>query len=280
MPELPEVETVVRGLRSRILEYTIEKAEVTDKELLGNLEAKALKEKLENRKITDIRRRGKYILIELDDNRLLTIHLRMTGKLLVRALGEETEHQRLSLVFREGVQLIMDNLRRFGTLDLLDSEEEEPLTSLGLEPFRDGYEWEEFRELFETTQAVKLILLDQKKIAGLGNIYANELLFRANLNPLTPGNKIGDEERKRLFKLIPEVLSEAIESNGTTFDTFRDSYGDPGSFQNFLRVYQKEGEPCPNCGSKIVKVKQSGRSTYYCQNCQNRKKQSSNTKTN
>lgn len=270
MPELPEVETVVSGLRSRILGYTIEKVEVCDEELLGDLEAKTLKEKLENKRITDIRRRGKYILIELDDNRLLTIHLRMTGKLLVRALGEETEHQRLSLTFREGVTLIMDNLRRFGTLDLLDSEEEEPLTSLGLEPFRDEYRWEEFRKLFDTTQAVKLILLDQKKIAGLGNIYANEVLFRANLNPLTPGKKISEGKRKRLFKLIPEVLLEAVENNGTTFDTFRDSYGDPGNFQNFLSVYQKEGEPCPNCGSEIVKVKQCGRSTYYCPRCQNK----------
>lgn len=263
------METVVRGLKSRIRGYTIDHVEINDEELLRGVEPDYLKKQLDGKKITDVRRRGKYILLEFSEETLLAIHLRMTGKLLVLPPGEGTQYQRISFSFEEGEKLVMDNMRRFGTLDALDSEDEEPLSSLGLEPFRKDYRWEEFRELFETTQPLKLLLLDQKKIAGLGNIYANEALFRAEVSPFIPGNKTKKSERRRLFELIPEVLTEAIENNGTTFDTFKDSSGDPGEFQNMLRVYQKEGEPCPNCGTEIEKVKQSGRGTYYCPDCQN-----------
>lgn len=268
VPELPEVETVVRGLRSRIRGYTIDRVEVDDEELLRGVKPDSLTGELKGKKLSDIRRRGKYILLEFDGEILLAIHLRMTGKLLVLSSEEETEYQRISFSFREGEKLLLDNMRRFGTLDLLDSEEEEPLSSLGLEPFREDYRWVDFRELFETTQPLKLLLLDQKKLAGLGNIYANEVLFRAEVSPFLPANETEKPERRRLFELIPEVLTEAIENNGTTFDTFKDSSGEPGEFQKFLRVYQREGEPCPNCGDKIEKVKQSGRSTYYCPSCQ------------
>ncbi|MBS3765128.1 DNA-formamidopyrimidine glycosylase [Candidatus Bipolaricaulota bacterium] len=262
------METVVQGLQSRISSHTIDHVEINDEELLRGVEPEYLKKQLGGKKLTDVRRRGKYILLEFGGETLLAIHLRMTGKLLVLPPGEVTQYQRISFSFQEGEKLVMDNMRRFGTLDLLESEDEEPLTSLGLEPFREDYRWEEFRELFETTQPLKLLLLDQKKIAGLGNIYANEALFRAEVSPFIPGNEAERSERKRLFEIIPEVLTEAIENNGTTFDTFKDSSGNPGEFQEMLRVYQKEGEPCPNCGTEIVKTKQSGRGTYYCPDCQ------------
>lgn len=269
MPELPEVETVVRGLKSRVNGYRIEQIEIRDEELLRDLKPDHLKRRTEGKRITDIRRRGKYILLEVGKEKLVVIHLRMTGKLLVLPADETTDYQRISFVFQEGQKLVLDNMRRFGTLDLLESEAEEPLASLGLEPFREEYRWERFRELFETTQPLKLLLLDQKKLAGLGNIYANEVLFRAGLNPLLPGKETSIPERQELFELIPEVLTEAIESSGTTIDNFKDSSGEPGSFQNFLRVYDREGEPCKNCGTEIVKEQQSGRSTYYCPDCQN-----------
>ncbi|MFW6071510.1 MAG: bifunctional DNA-formamidopyrimidine glycosylase/DNA-(apurinic or apyrimidinic site) lyase [Candidatus Bipolaricaulota bacterium] len=268
VPELPEVETVVRGLRSRILGFTVDDVQIHDEELLRGVEPETLKAEVEGSKLTDVRRRGKYILLEFDKGGLLAIHLRMTGKLLVIPDDEETDYQRISFFFREENKLVMDNMRRFGTLDLMGSEKDEPLSSLGLEPFREDYRWEEFRELFETTQPLKLLLLDQGKLAGLGNIYANEILFRAGLSPFKSGEETGDPERRLLYELIPKVLTEAIEENGTTFDTFKDSSGDPGEFQDFLRVFQREGDPCPNCGTEIEKVKQSGRSTYYCPNCQ------------
>lgn len=269
MPELPEVETVVRSLKSRINGYTIDRIKIQDEKLLRDLKPDHLKRRTVGKRITDVRRRGKYILLEVGEEKIVVIHLRMTGKLLVLPSDETTEYQRISFLFQEGEQLVLDNMRRFGTLDLLESEAEEPLASLGLEPFRDEYRWERFRELFETTQPLKLLLLDQKKLAGLGNIYASEVLFRAGLNPLLPGQKASSAERERLFELIPEVLTEAIEKNGTTIDTFKDSAGEPGSFQNFLRVYNREGEPCEECGTEIVKEQQSGRSTYYCPDCQN-----------
>ena len=271
MPELPEVETVVQGVSSEISGKRLEKIEITDEELLRNVEPAQLKQRLEGKRVSNVIRKGKYILIELGDGNLVTIHLRMTGKLLVCSQEEETEHQRISFQFRDDGKLIMDDLRRLGTLDLLESREDDPLGSLGLEPFTDDYEWEDFRELFDTTQALKLILLDQHKISGIGNIYASEILFRAGLNPLVAGNQIEEAEIRRLYEVIPEVMSEAIQNNGTTFSNFLDSNGETGDFQNFLRVYQKEGEPCPECGTEIVKVDQSGRSTYYCPRCQKEK---------
>ncbi|MFB6291144.1 MAG: bifunctional DNA-formamidopyrimidine glycosylase/DNA-(apurinic or apyrimidinic site) lyase [Candidatus Bipolaricaulia bacterium] len=270
MPELPEVETVVRGVRSRIIGKKIDKTEVHDSDLPRNVDTKTLISQLKGGKVTDVRRKGKYILLEVDGDKLVTIHLRMTGKLLIRPGDENTDYQRISFSFEEGEQLVLDDLRRLGTLDLLESEKEEPLSSLGLEPFTDNYKWKEFRELFDTTQSLKLILLSQKKITGLGNIYANEVLFRAGLSPLVSGKEISDNSKRKLFDLIPEVLSEAIENNGTTFSNFRDSSGATGDYQDFLRVYQKDGEPCPVCGTEIVRVDQSGRGTYYCPSCQSK----------
>lgn len=268
MPELPEVETIVRGLDRKISGKTIEKITVFDEELLRNVDTSELKRECEGQNLTAVRRKGKYILLEIGGDRLLAIHLRMTGKMLLREKGEATDYQRVSFGFRGNGQLIMDNMRRFGTLDLLTDEKQEPLASLGIEPFTDSYHWEDFRELFETTQSLKLTLLDQKKITGLGNIYANEALFRAGLNPLIPGEDVSESGLKKLYETIPKVLEEAIEQNGTTFSTFRDSSGDSGNFQNFLDVYQKEGEFCPRCGAEIIKVDQSGRGTYYCPTCQ------------
>jgi len=268
MPELPEVETVVRGLNRRISGKTIEKITVFDEELVRNVEVNELKSELEGNDVTSVRRKGKYVLLEVEKDLLVAIHLRMTGKLLLRERGEETEYQRISFAFRGNGQLVMDNMRRFGTLDLLVDEDEDPLASLGLEPFTDSYRWEDFRELFDTAQPLKLILLDQKKITGLGNIYANEALFRADLNPLLPGEEVKESKIRELYRTIPEVLGEAIEHNGTTFSNFRDSSGDSGNFQKFLNIYGKEGEPCPRCGEEIVKVNQSGRGTYYCPKCQ------------
>ncbi len=268
VPELPEVETVVRGLNSQIRGKTIEEITVFDEELLRNVEVGTLKEELEGKKVTDVRRRGKYVLLEIQGGKLTAIHLRMTGKLLVQERGEKTEYARISFLFRGDGKLVMDNMRRFGTLDLLASEDQEPLASLGPDPFTENYRWKEFRELFDRAQPLKLILLDQKKIAGLGNIYANEVLFRAGLNPFLPGKETEERDRRNLFELIPEVLSEAVESNGTTLDSFRNSRGEEGDYQNFLEVYGREGEPCPNCGTEIVKANQSGRSTCYCPKCQ------------
>ena len=268
MPELPEVETVARGLNSRITGKTIESVEVFDGELLRNVTEAELREKVVAAEVTEVSRRGKYVLVELDGEYFLAIHLRMTGKLLLREQGEGTEYQRISFTFAGDGRLVMDNMRRFGTLDLVSGLDEAPLASLGLEPFTDNYSWRDFRELFETTQPLKLLLLDQKKVSGLGNIYASEALFRARLDPRLSGEETSEAERRRLYEAIPEVLAEAIEHNGTTFSNFRDSNGEAGSFQEFLDVYQKEGEPCPVCGSEIVKVSQSGRSTYYCPDCQ------------
>ena len=262
------METIVRGLKPHVTDEIVNEVELHDPELPRNVEPEKLVENIKGKRITEVNRIGKYILLEVAEEKFVAIHLRMTGKLMVCSTDESTEYQRLSLLFKNDQKLVMDDMRRLGTLDLLNSKNEEPLSSLGLEPFTDSYRWESFQELCDTTQPLKLMLLDQKKIAGLGNIYASEVLFRAGLDPRAPGEEISEPGRKKLFEVIPKVLSEAIENNGTTFSDFRDSSGEPGDFQEFLRVYQKEGQECPACGEEIVRVDQSGRGTYYCPKCQ------------
>ncbi|MFP3953445.1 MAG: bifunctional DNA-formamidopyrimidine glycosylase/DNA-(apurinic or apyrimidinic site) lyase [Candidatus Bipolaricaulota bacterium] len=271
MPELPEVETIVNGLHVEFKDKKLEKIELSDPTLLRNVSGEELQERLAGKRLERVTRRGKYIVLEFSDEDLVAIHLRMSGRLLSLAPGDRADHERISFYFADHDRKItMDNTRRLGTLDLLGSLEEEPFDSLGLEPFADEYNWENFNEIFSTTRPVKVLLLDQDRITGLGNIYVSEILFRAGLDPTTPGEEVSQEDRKSLFKLIPRVLTEAINNKGTTLNDYQDSSGKRGNFQDFLRVYGKEGDPCPNCGSEIVRIEQGGRSTFLCPSCQNR----------
>jgi len=269
VPELPEVQTIVTGLDSQLAGNVITDVTVYDEELLRNTNEKEIAKRLIDKTLEKVSRKGKYILLEVEGDSTVAIHLRMSGRMLVRETGLHTDYERISFVFgSRKKQLIMDNVRRLGTLDLLDSKENDPLVSLGLDPFSDEYNWENFQNIFTTTRPVKLLLLDQKKVAGIGNIYASEILFRSGISPKIPGNEVSTEQKEILFKMIPQVLSEAITNNGTTLNDYRDSSGDEGSFQDFLRVYGKESEGCPKCGTEIQRIQQGGRSTFYCPNCQ------------
>lgn len=265
MPELPEVETIRQGLEREFLNLRLEKAEVCDRQLLQNCTVSELEE-LRGRRLRRVARRGKFLILQLGDHALV-VHPRMSGRLL----PWEREHTRLILHFSGGEKLVLDDQRRFATLHCAkvdELEELEPLRRLGIEPFTPSYRFEQFWEILQTKQEIKRLLLDQEKVAGLGNIYANEVLFRAGIRPQRRADLLSQEEARRLFSEIPRLLEEAIAAQGTTFSTYRTASGDSGEFQRLLQIYGREVQPCRRCGTPIEKIAQGGRSSYFCPKCQ------------
>lgn len=269
MPELPEVKTIVEELNRRIKGRKIGSIKISDPSFLRNRNSEEFKTEVEGEKITEAKRKGKYIILDLTGEYLLAVHLRMTGKFL---FNETSDHERLAFDL-DGEKLRIDDVRKFGTLDLITDLDSPPLRKLGIDPLSEDYNWENFEALFDTRREVKRLLLDQKKLTGLGNIYANEALFRAKICPWKETNKIPPEKKRGLFKSVRETLKEAIRNNGTTINDYRTVGGEEGEFQNMLRVYGREKEECLNCGESICKEKQSGRSTYFCPSCQSNRTQ-------
>jgi formamidopyrimidine-DNA glycosylase len=262
VPELPEVETIVRGLRplegSRILA-----AEIVDPRL--DLRA----EDLTGRELLAVERRGKYIVLRLSGGDSLVIHLRMSGRLLLSCREEELPYVRLRLTLDRGVVSFV-NPRRLGTAELKRS----PFSAdLGVDPLSDEFTATRLQELIRgTSRPIKLALTDQKRIAGLGNIYAAEALWRAGIAPRRPGNRVGKSRLDVLHGKIRELLEEAIRHSGTSFGVsvsdYRNATGDDGSFGDLLAVYGREGEACRRCGTAVARTVQAARSTYWCPGCQ------------
>lgn len=263
MPELPEVETVVRGLREKLTGREIDT-------MLSYREGTIIDERSEEGeygRICGIHRRGKYILIDTDRETTIMIHLRMTGKLVFDQPAEESRHCRAEIRFSDQTNLIFDDVRTFGKINLLDKgSEEQKLSFLGIEPFDKGFDVEYLQQKLSGRKApIKNILLDQSVIAGLGNIYVLEILYRAKISPLRKSSDLTKSEIAAIIHETKEVLSEAISKNGTTISDFRSVDDKTGEFQNFLRVYGKK--QC-ECKSEILRVKQGGRTSYYCPVCQ------------
>lgn len=268
MPELPEVETIVNRLKPHIQSQKIIEVSIPDKKALKNIAPQTFKERLVGTTIKKVRRKGKFIIIAVSNDLFLAIHLRMTGKLLVLS-PEDSNPPYPRVVFRlKTNKLIFDDMRRLGTLHLLSDPNSGPLAKLGLEPFSEEYTLSRLKQILQSTQEIKRLLLDQKKIVGIGNIYACEILFKTKLNPWKKASNLGEEEIKRLYKAIPAILSQAIKAQGTTIDTYETPEGKSGNFQFTLQVYGREDKPCPRCKSVIKRDAQGGRSTYYCPSCQ------------
>jgi len=262
-PELPEVETFVRGLTPAV-GRTIASAEVFDAKLAVSAED------LVGARIAGIRRRGKYIEIHLGDDRSLVIHLRMSGRLRLECRECETRYTRMILRLDDEQCIYFVDPRRLGTADVHADGFNVPL---GLEPLDATFTTAALAELTSQARApIKQLLLDQRKVAGIGNIYAAEALWRAKLDPRRPANALSKAEVGRLHKAIVGVLGEAIAQLGTTLGTsvsdYRPMATEGGSFQNRLAVYGREGEPCERCGEGIERVIQAGRSTCFCPACQ------------
>lgn len=282
MPELPEVETVRRGLAPVMEGNIIAKAQVNRPDLRWPF-PENMAERLTGSRVLRLRRRSKYILVDLDSQETALIHLGMSGRMLVSGdlLGQfvhdhplPEKHDHVVLHMETGARITFNDPRRFGAMDLFatDGAETHPLlASIGPEPLGNGFDESYLRgALAHRNTPMKSALLDQKTVAGLGNIYVCEALFRSKIHPTRPARRVSKDRISRLVPVIRDVLNEAIEAGGSSLRDFRQADGELGYFQHSFDVYGREGEPCrtPGCASTIRRIVQSGRSTFYCPTCQ------------
>ena len=276
MPELPEVETVKNTLKKQVLNKTIEITNIYWDNIIAYPTVKEFKEKLKKQTINDIKRRGKWLMFELDDFFLLS-HLRMEGKYFIRNNNDErNKHEHVVFTFTDNSELRYHDTRKFGKMYLLDKDkafESKPLNELGLEPWDENLTVEYLRKKLNK-KPIKTELLDQSIIVGIGNIYVDEVLFLSKIHPLVSARNLKDQDLQNIIENTKKVLEKAIELGGTTVKSYTSSEGVHGKFQNELLVHTKE--ECPVCNKKIEKIKVGGRGTYYCPNCQKEEKNEKN----
>lgn len=273
MPELPEVEHVVRALRPIVTGRKILKAELNLARIAPDVSPSGFNSLLRDKTITGVERRGKYILFELDSRRLLTTHLRMTGKFVSLTTDDSLPpYAHVVFYLDDERRLVFCDMRQFGrmrlTVDTIYLPKE--IATLAPEPLSDGFTEEYFLEtLARSRRSLKQLLLDQTRVSGLGNIYASEALFLAGVNPVKPANRLSKPRARKLYRAIRQVLHEAIEAGSTLRIDLADGNGSYfESPERFWRVYEREGEPCVNCKARIKRIVHGGRSTYYCPRCQ------------
>ena len=273
MPELPEVETIRRQLEPEVTGARIAQAEVFDERWTRPASPGEVEELLTGRTIEAVERRGKYLLLRLEDGRTLAMHLRMTGNLLLVDAAEDPPYLRAQLHLDGGRRLLFTDTRRFGHAVVVDDDEldEYFAARLGVEPLSDSLTAEELcRRAAGRRAPLKSFLLNQLGVAGIGNIYADEALHRAQLHPLSPAGSMKREDCERLRVGIVEALEAGLRSGGASIDDYRDSRGEPGAMQDEFLVHMREGKPCPRCGAEIQRIVVAGRSTYFCPSCQRR----------
>jgi formamidopyrimidine-DNA glycosylase len=269
MPELPEVETIVRDLRRLVSGATIRRASVSRPDLIIGSPA-TFEDALANRRIREVDRRAKNIVIRLNGDRLI-VNLGMTGRVLVLDRdAANPPHTGAQFELADGRTIVYQDVRRFGRLEVIPADAWDIRTgSMGVEPLSEDFTPDLLLRIARLSRvAVKTWLMDQKRVVGVGNIYASEALFRAKVNPRKAAKRLTKREVGRLHQAIRDVLQEAIDFRGTTLLDYRDPSGERGGFAARLRVYDREGEPCVNCGSPIRRIVQAGRSTFYCPSCQ------------
>jgi formamidopyrimidine-DNA glycosylase len=280
MPELPEVETVARDLRPRIVGATIVGARCTWARTLRTHSPEAFAEAVAGRRVEAVGRRAKQVLIELSGDAALTVHLKMTGQLfVVPADAPEDPYIRLVLELEDGRELRFRDIRKFGRIGLYGRD---PVSgeltvevggaavfaAIGPEPLDPAFTVRDFRRLLRRRKGrLKPLLLDQSFLAGVGNIYADEALWTARLHPLRTAGTLHPPDERRLYEAVRTILSEAIDRRGSSIDDYTAPDGD-GSMQERLQVYQRTGEPCPRCGRAVKRVVIGARSTHFCSWCQ------------
>ena len=269
MPELPEVETVRRTLLNLIKDAKIIDVSF-DYEPMIKMDGFEFTEKVTGQIIHDIKRYGKYLVFILDEDAMI-MHMRMEGKFYVKPYDEPiSKYEHVIFGLDDGRDLRYHDTRKFGTIHLISLATYEsiyPINNLGKEPKDiDGKDF--YKAIHHRNSPIKVSLLDQHLIAGLGNIYVDETLFLSRIHPNRTSSSITDKEAKNLIESATKVLDKAIQLGGTTIRSYTSSLGVHGRFQNELNVHTKEGEPCPICGQKIIKIKVGGRGTYVCPKCQ------------
>jgi len=293
MPELPEVETTVRGLKEKILKRSFVDIWTDSPKLIKKPSLEQFKKEIKKKKIENIWRRGKNIIFTLSGNKSLLIHQRLTGHLLVgqwffnkgyweaKTKGplRDKINSYIHLLFTldNGQMLALSDLRKFAKIQLWDTkdlENSEDLKELGPEPLDKSFTFEKFKEAFKNflqlqrKGKIKQVLMDQKIIAGIGNIYSDEILWRAKIHPFKETSKLSEKELKKIYGFTKEVLKQAIELKGESFSDFRTPTGEKGDFDTIRKVYQREGEKCSSCKGIIKRVKMGGRSAHFCPKCQ------------
>jgi formamidopyrimidine-DNA glycosylase len=285
MPELPEVETIRRGLEKYIIGYTVNDIEIRlAKQFHGDTK------NVIGGKIITVRRYGKGLLIDLDNGYSLAIHVKMTGQLLFivgQGAGNNVTHtidlpnKHTHVIFTlknkngksetKNAYLYYNDQRQFGWIKVVRTSESLDMPffkSLGKEPLKDLTEDDFIQLLTRANTSIKLLIMDQSKIAGIGNIYANDALFRAKVHPVRPAKSLTPDEMHRLFKAIEEVLTKGILVGGASEWHYMDVLGEKGQYQNFFLVYGKDGDTCTQCGSSIERIVLGGRGTFFCPICQ------------
>ncbi len=289
MPELPEVETVVRGLRRLIAGKNITKVSHDHAKSFPNSEAEVANFMI-GANIRDVRRRAKVIMIDLDNDWSLVIHLKMTGQMVYR--GEENwgaghpnddflaelpaKATRVQIEFSDGSKLFFNDQRKFGWMKLLPTSEIVNIpffTKVGPEPLEDSFTLEDFTERFKRKKrsVIKAALLDQTVIAGVGNIYADESLWRAQIHPETRVESLDEPDLARLYEAVRYVMSLSIEKGGSTARNYVNADGGRGNYLDYANVFRKEGTLCARCGAEIIKTRVAGRGTHICPVCQKNK---------
>ncbi len=270
MPELPEVETVVRGLREPLVGRCIEGVWYEQAKVIQIPSAEQFVARIQGQTFRSINRRAKYIVCQLDHD-ILAVHLKMTGRLFVTPIDQPDEADRwvrIKFNLDNGTVLNFSDARRFGRV-FLAATLDEITPALGPEPLEDDFTVKVLRErLTGHHRQIKALLLDQSFLAGVGNIYADEALHRAGIHPLRLSDEITATEAKRLYATIREVLNNGIEYQGASISWYRKPDGTKGESQDHFQVYDREGEPCFTCGQPIVKIRVAQRGTHYCPHCQ------------
>jgi formamidopyrimidine-DNA glycosylase len=271
VPELPEVETIKEDLRKLVAGAKIEEAEVLNTALVEQPSPEEFAQRLKGVSITGARRRAKHLILELDYGMNLVFQLKIGGQLLLVPPVEEPSTALMLLLYLDRARrLFLRDVTGFSRARLLSGEElEERLYSLGPEPLEDGFDTQYLqRKLGSRKAQIKALLLDQKVVSGIGNIYVDEILYDARVHPRRKANTLLAEEWDALYAAIRRNLTAGIEHRGTTVRLYRDVSGRPGKHQNYLRVFEKHGEPCPGCGSVVVRENVAGRPTHFCPMCQ------------
>ena len=272
MPELPEVETVRRGLASQIVGRTFAGINYLEwPRTIGTPMPEELAVRIAGQRVVAVRRRAKFLVIDLDGGDHLVVHLRMTGQLTVATGATPRERfARVAFAFADGDELRFSDIRRFGRIELHDDAGlAARFDDLGPEPLGDDWSADAFAAALAARRTkLKPLLLDQTFLAGLGNIYVDEALFRARLHPLMSAADVPSECARALHAAIRALLTDAISSGGTTFSNYRDAFGQEGDYYERRRVYDREDQPCIECGNQIVRIVVGGRGTHLCPSCQ------------
>ena len=274
MPELPEVETIVRDIRPALLGRRFRSALLSHSDVLRGVSKRRLLRSLTGARILDVTRRAKHAILHLEGGQRFVLQPGMTGSIVVYdspLSNAEATHAVLRAPLDDGREFVFRDVRRLGTLLLLDPRGWAAYDqAMGPEPLDPRFAPEDFRRtLAGSRQAIKKVLMDQRRLAGVGNIYANEALFAAGIDPSRPANRIAAEEFRRLYRELRRLLQAAIDAEGTTFRDYRTGTGQAGSFQLELQVYEREGAPCRRCGASLAGTHAiDARITVFCWRCQ------------